>query len=318
MDRPNIERTETTNLEPTAPDPSRPCDPVGLPCSDSGERSQQPGEPAPGLLEVQQSSPLPAGRDRGVRGSPLRSSGGGRVTEKAKRNSKFEWQTAFIQSGLTGNTGFVGLLMSTLDNGDGRGFFVSAKSIESWSGMHERTARTQIKKLMEVGWIVRTSKGGRRGQRVLASTYHLAIPADSNRLNLSSQPGGNDAQPDDSARPLDQVSLDPLSLDPPSLDLSLLVAGQEVPWALVEGLEEKEQRLFVPSFFDGGLWVYAPGLDVVPTAAPAQVSAETTLSSREERLQRNHFVRTNRDEGLDQFGESLQPRQAQPRYRFGT
>ncbi|GAB3261384.1 hypothetical protein GCM10027425_24770 [Alteromonas gracilis] len=229
----------------------------------------------------------------------------------SRRNPKFEWETEFIKSGLTGNTGFVGLLMSTLDNGDGRGFFVSAKTIESWCGLNERTARTQINKLIDAGWIVRTSKGGRRGGQALASTYELVIPANSNRSNLPSQPERDVAQPDNSARPLDQVSL-----DPSPLDLSFFSPGDEVSGELVAGLQVEEKLLFVPSFSAGDLWMYAPDrAGVVKSPAEPAPSPSPDLSPREERRQRDHFIRTNRDEGLDQFGEPVPPRHEQARYR---
>lgn len=229
----------------------------------------------------------------------------------SRRNPKFEWETAFIKSGLTGNTGFVGLLMSTLDNGDGRGFFVSAKTIESWSGLNERTARRHIDSLMESGWIVRTKKGGRRGDQALASTYQLVIPTEANRSSLTPQPVTEVPHPDGSARPLDQDSL-----DPPSLDLSLISTGNEVSGELLEGLEEEKKRHFVPSFSAGDVWVYTGDPVVqVPAAAEAAVQGAPERTSGTDWRQRDHFIRTNRDEGLDQIGEPLPVRQMQDRYR---
>jgi hypothetical protein len=242
------------------------------------------------------------------------------MTAGAKRNSKFEWQTAFIHSGLTGNTGFVGLLMSTLDNGKGDGFFVSAKSIESWSGLNERTVRTQIGKLMEEGWVVRTSRGGRRGGFARASTYQLAIPETATRLKLTSQPESADAQPEEtvaqpgaSARPLDHVSL-----NPSSLDLSLLCAGDEVSWEQVRELEEDEQRHFFPSFSAGDRWSYEPRATIDVEVVHQQVVTERPAISKDDQRQRGQFVRMNRDEGLDQFGQPLPPRKTQARYRSRT
>jgi biotin operon repressor len=46
--------------------------------------------------------------------------------------------------------------MSTYDNGDGRGFFISADTISQLTGMNERTVRTSIKKLQDAGWIKQT------------------------------------------------------------------------------------------------------------------------------------------------------------------
>lgn len=230
------------------------------------------------------------------------------------RNSKFEWETAFIQSGLTGNTGFVGLLMATLDNGDGRNFFVTAASIERWTGLNERTVRSQIDKLIDTGWLVRTKKGGRRGNAAWASEYRLSIPDGQARTKLSSQaersasqPENKVAQPEADARVLDHSSLDHPSLDHSFLDPTSLAPGDELTGQQKNRLRPDQQDLFVPSFREGDYWVYEPELMARGSGASAEaIPPRDSLSAREERQQRNHYERVNREEGLDANGEPLE------------
>lgn len=226
-----------------------------------------------------------------------------------RRNPKFEWETAFVQAGLTGNAGFVGLIMSSLDNGDGQGFFVSAASIARWTGLNEKTVRTQIKTLVDAGWVERTSRGGRRGGQALASTYRLTIPDGAKRALTSAQPEDDGSQPDSSALPVDQRSL-----HHPLLDLTSLSPGSEISAAVLETLPGEQRDMFMPSFENDGMWQYQPVLGN-PVQHQDKPTTPSPLTAREERRQREHHVRTNRDEGLDEVGEPLAQRSERRRYR---
>jgi hypothetical protein len=219
------------------------------------------------------------------------------VTKRNRRNPKFEWQSAFIEAGLTGNTGFIGLLMSTLDNGDGRGFFVSAARISTLTGLSERTVQERIRALREAGWIEQTKRGGHRGGRAMASSYALVIPAGAQPGVSRAQPEGPGAQPEASAVVLDQGPLDLTPLDPCSLK-----DGDELPTQAVKALDPKYRRRFFPSFDKENVMVYQGPVTVAPDRL------QETIDTRPEWKQRGGWERTLRDEGLDENGEPLKRR----------
>lgn len=240
-----------------------------------------------------------------------------------KRNPKFEWETSFIQSGITGNAGMIGLLVATLDSGNGQGFHVSARSIARWTGLNEKTARIQLARLVESGWLHRTSTGGRRGNRVFASTYQLAIPDGSYRPKFSSHQDDQDAQPDrnvpqpehqapqpDAApRPLDQVSLDQVSLD--QVDTASLQPGDHITADKRLRLPPSEREMFVPGFYDNDVWIYEPEI----MARVSEAARTASLSSpAPTRGQKRRLIENNRQEGFDENGQRLDRPSAPLRY----
>lgn len=90
------------------------------------------------------------------------------------RNPKFVWQTEFESAGVKPTSGFVGFVMSNRDNGDGKGFWVSAETIAQVTGLSLRTVERAIAELLRTGWLTQIS----RGCRGRASRYRLTIPTE--------------------------------------------------------------------------------------------------------------------------------------------
>jgi hypothetical protein len=221
------------------------------------------------------------------------------------RNPKFEWQSAFIESGLTGNTGFVGLLMSTFDNGDGKGFFLSGARISQLRGLNEKTARIHVAKLRDAGWINQTRRGGNRGGAAYASDYALTIPQAGKSVPEAEISG---PEPERSALPIDQPPIDQPPIDPYSIEgfvqePSSMCEGQELPVSAVAKLPPAYRRFFAPSFSDGSTMVYSPSAlgptDPEPGPTPARVDG------RPEWLQRQQYEQQMKQEGLGPTGEPL-------------
>jgi len=93
-----------------------------------------------------------------------------------KRNEKFVWESAFIRSDIKGSAGFIGLVMATFDNGDGKGFFISQADLAWFAGLDVRTVRSHLKRLTDAGWIRVVRRGGNQGGTARASSYELTIP----------------------------------------------------------------------------------------------------------------------------------------------
>ena len=235
----------------------------------------------------------------------------------SKRNSKFEWETSFIQSGITGNAGLIGLLMATLDNGDGRGCRASARSVSRWTGLNEKTVRNNLALLMSSGWLVRTSTGGRRGGRVFSSEYQLAIPEGFYRPKLSSQQELVSSQPEPATpqqgartHPLDQVSLNQPSLNP--IDVASLQPGDQVTEKELLKLHPRDREMFVPGFTDNDVWLYEPEITARASEAARVASASSPAPTQG---QKRRLIESNRQEGLDENGQQLKPRSQTARYR---
>jgi hypothetical protein len=217
---------------------------------------------------------------------------------RGKRNPKFEWQSAFIEARITGNTGFIGLLMSTFDNGDGKGFFLSAPTMANMTGMDERTIRTHVKRLQEAGWIRTTRRGGRRGLSTFANEYELTIPASSQPGGSRTEPGDPSSQPEQVARPVDQASLHQSPLDQVHLDVSTLSPGDEISEKAWQTLDGSQRQHFHPSFERDGVMVYEPPR--VPPQSPADLRPPSQQLRSHERMLR--------DEGLDEHGDPIKNR----------
>lgn len=131
------------------------------------------------------------------------------------RNPKFVWQDEFTLRGPKKPATFrVGMAMSNKDNGDGQGFFASAEELSKMTPYTLRPVKEAIKDLIETKWVIRTKKGGRFGDRNVASEYRLSIPAESQGVRSStldeSLGAGSGSQGVESSTPLDPHSLDPL------------------------------------------------------------------------------------------------------------
>jgi hypothetical protein len=251
------------------------------------------------------------------------------TSAKQRLNAKFEWERAFIRSKITGNAGFIGLLMATFDNGDGRGFFVSADQMADLTGLHERTIRQQVKTLQQEGWITVTKRGGNQGGRARANHYALTYPGASQPEESGSQPEESGSQPEDTrAQPepsarvldhdsLDQFSLDHLSLGRSSLDISSLQEGDEVGAEAFAALQPEEQDLFVPSFDHDGVMVYSPEIfeAIRRRASHQEFDHHKPVDSRPEWKQKQEWERVLREEGLDENGEPI--RKDRPRKTGG-
>lgn len=219
-------------------------------------------------------------------------------------NSKFAWERAFIRSKTTGNTGFVGLVLSTFDNGDGKGFFMSANKASQLTGLSERTCRRAITDLRHAGWLVATRRGGNQGGVARASTYRLQIPTAAQSTEGIPQPEDPRPQPEADDPVVDPVtSIDPLQPQAHSVDVSNLEDGDEVPTGTVAELTQAQQAHFSPSFDADEMWVYSS------TALSAVVeSQESPVDTRSELARRNSHAWSLREEGLDPMGEPLPKR----------
>lgn len=259
------------------------------------------------------------------------------------RNPKFEWQDAFAASGFTGNTGFIGLVMSLKDNGDGRNFFISYQRLSDITGLSVRTVQDHVGKLKEAGWVTVLHRGGNQGGTARATTYALTIPKQAVSAgqpeDSAVQPADVEPQPEASRHLVDQDSLDPSSIDPSSqsqshwdaedvadstTELSELSAGAIVSGAWRSKLEPGEQRLFVPSFDPGDFWVFTPPAveqrgEASAATGDVLVEGSSTSASRppsRDHARRAQHIRVNRAEGLNENGEPLDDSSPTPeRYR---
>lgn len=212
-----------------------------------------------------------------------------------RRNPKFEWQSAFIASGLTGNTGFIGLLMSTFDNGDGNGFFITEKRITEMTGLSERSVRDHIGKLRSTGWVERVRTGRRVGGASWASTYQLRNPAETRTAqpeDSTFQPATSGDQPAATFRHLDHVSVNHSGVDQRINPASDDQAEQHIPdsdetavetyptlpadlrpfdpvsVAYWERLSPQDQMAFVEDTFDSEVMRYSPSAQQPTKARP--------------------------------------------------
>lgn len=232
------------------------------------------------------------------------------MTTRKRRNSKFEWESAFIRSGHTGNTGFIGLLLATYDNGDGRGFFMSANQAEALTGLNEKTIRVHIGKLVDTGWLKVVQRGGNQGGVARASRYELTIPAESHPGNVAAQAADVGSQPVASTQVVDQEPLDQLSLDQSSPEVNKgypeMKPGDEYPTFLVEKLDKDVRDHFYPSLDKEGIMVYSADRVVPPApAVPVAPSPARVEDTRSLDRQRAAYARQMREEGFDENGQPL-------------
>ncbi|MBF4162595.1 helix-turn-helix domain-containing protein [Nocardioides acrostichi] len=121
---------------------------------------------------------------------------------RGARNPKFVWQDAFIERGPSANAGYLGLVMSTYDNGDGKDFFVSQEQLANRTKLSERTVFTHLKALVHDGWVEVLEKGGRAGAYSKATTYRLRIPTGGLAEESDTARRGAESHGGDVARPV--------------------------------------------------------------------------------------------------------------------
>ena len=141
----------------------------------------------------------------------------------AGRNLKFVWLDEFTRRGPKAASVFrVGVALANRENNDGSAVFLSAKRAAELTPYSERSCERAFAALMESGWIERTRKGGRRGEKSVASTYRLAIPNPTDQVpnptKSDSQPDKTSSQPDSGDGLVDPLSVDPSLVDPFSVD----------------------------------------------------------------------------------------------------
>lgn len=139
--------------------------------------------------------------------------------------SRYEWERWLRRCVLPSSTKLVGFVMATYAARDGSRIFPGVARLAATTALSERTVRTALGNLRDVGLIERVYPGGRRGVMAYADVHRLAIPADlmdrvemlsaeedklprrqplppgvasngvSNRQLSASQPATDDAQP---------------------------------------------------------------------------------------------------------------------------
>ncbi len=92
--------------------------------------------------------------------------------------SRYEWERWIRRCCLPASTKLVALVMATYAARDGSRIFPGVARLAATTGLSERTVRTALGNLREVGLIERVYPGGRRGQMAFADVHRLAIPAD--------------------------------------------------------------------------------------------------------------------------------------------
>ena len=92
--------------------------------------------------------------------------------------SRYEWERWLRRCILPSSTKLVGFVMATYAARDGSRIFPGVARLAATTGLSERTVRTALGNLRDVGLIERVYPGGRRGVQAYADVHRLAIPAD--------------------------------------------------------------------------------------------------------------------------------------------
>ena len=92
--------------------------------------------------------------------------------------SRYEWERWLRRAILPSSTKLVGFVMATYAARDGSRIFPGVARLAATTGLSERTVRTALGNLRDVGLIERVYPGGRRGVMSFADVHRLAIPAD--------------------------------------------------------------------------------------------------------------------------------------------
>ena len=94
------------------------------------------------------------------------------------RFSRYEWERWVRRCILPSSAKLVAFVMATYAARDGSRIFPGVARLAATTGLSERTVRTALGILRDVGLIERVYPGGRRGQQAFADVHRLAIPAD--------------------------------------------------------------------------------------------------------------------------------------------
>jgi hypothetical protein len=92
--------------------------------------------------------------------------------------SRYEWERWVRRCCLPSSSKLVAFVMATYAARDGSRIFPGVARLAATTGLSERTVRTALGNLRDVGLIERVYPGGRRGQMAFADVHRLAIPAD--------------------------------------------------------------------------------------------------------------------------------------------
>ena len=92
--------------------------------------------------------------------------------------SRYEWERWVRRCVLPSSSKLVAFVMATYAARDGSRIFPGVTRLAATTGLSERTVRTALGNLRDVGLIERVYPGGRRGVMAFADVHRLAIPAD--------------------------------------------------------------------------------------------------------------------------------------------
>jgi hypothetical protein len=98
--------------------------------------------------------------------------------EDDSKTSRYEWERWVRRCVLPSSSKLVALVMATYAARDGSRIFPGVARLAATTGLSERTVRTALGNLRDVGLIERVYPGGRRGTQAFADVHRLAIPAD--------------------------------------------------------------------------------------------------------------------------------------------
>jgi hypothetical protein len=195
--------------------------------------------------------------------------------EDDSKTSRYEWERWVRRCNIPSSSKLVAFVMATYAARDGSRIFPGVARLAATTGLSERTVRTALGNLRNVGLIERVYPGGRRGQMAFADVHRLVIPADlmdrvpmlnpdedtlpkrqqlppgkprgeiPNRQMGASQPATDDAQPatDDiptgnGCTPTTQVSLHrsaPLTTEDQDFGTRPTTGGIELPTNVIAG-----------------------------------------------------------------------------------
>jgi hypothetical protein len=98
--------------------------------------------------------------------------------DEESKVSRYEWERWVRRCILPSSTKLVAFVMATYAARDGSRIFPGVARLAATTGLSERTVRTALGNLRDVGLIERVYPGGRRGTQAFADVHRLAIPAD--------------------------------------------------------------------------------------------------------------------------------------------
>lgn len=100
------------------------------------------------------------------------------MADAEEKFHRYDWERWVRRVQLPPTTKLVALTMATYAAKDGSRVFPGVTRLAAVTGLSERTVRTALGNLRDVGLIERVWPGGRRGTQVFTDVHRLAIPAD--------------------------------------------------------------------------------------------------------------------------------------------